>query len=169
MESKKQWRTIRGWEVFFCMGVWGLLFFACSSASSTLRIAWVIMGTFWAFLIWKGYGTGIDYTKDELMFYRGGKCCHRCSWKDVQQIQIVSKRTGLLWRKHYALGFFGENEPQEACFLGVSPTVPFHRWKQETETLLLVGNLPIECLEVSRLGKMEQETLVEIIEKIRNY
>lgn len=168
MESKKQWRTIRGWEVFFCMGVWGLLFFACSSASSTLRIAWVIMGTFWAFLIWKGYGTGIDYTKDELMFYRWGKCYRQCSLKDIQQIQIVSKRTGLLWRKHYALGFFGQDEQQERCFLGVSPTVLFHRWKQEMERLQSIGKIPSKVWDGSRLGETEQVVMTEIIKRKNN-
>lgn len=168
METKKQWRTIRGWEVTFCVGVWVLLFTVFSSVYPDLQKGWVIMGIVWVFLIWKGYGTGIDYTKDELMVYRGGKCCHRCSWKDIQQIQIVSKRTGLLWRKHYALGFFGEQEQQKTCFLGVSPTVPFHRWKQEMERLQSIGKIPSKVWDGSRLGETEQVVMTEIIKRKNN-
>ena len=167
MEEKRRWnyswRGIKQWEVIFCILTWIVMFVFLPQES---RMGWGIVGVLLGVLIIKSYGSGMDYNSHELLIYRFGKKKATYSWNEVKEIQVVSKRTGILWRKHYALGFFIYDEAKEKeLFLGVSPTVRFKRLERELLNLGIKIPTLEEKVNVQRLTEEEQFRCVKALSK----
>ena len=161
-ESKRMayhWRGVKKTEVMVCLIAW-LVLLVCLPQET--KIGWLGMGLLLFLLGLKSYGSGISYNEDEWMSYSFGRKKVSCSWEGVKEIQIVSKRTGLFWRKHYALGFFGWDEVEnKRIFLGVSPTVVLKRLEHELSILDQHYPLAKTKLNVERLSEGEQSRCLE--------
>lgn len=158
MEENKpviyRWRGVRKVEVVICLVAWVVMFILLPQDT---KEAWITVGVFLILLVLKSYGSGIDYNENEWTVYSFGKKKFHCSWDELKEIQVVSKRTGLLWRKHYALGFFVWDEiNKKNVFLGVSPTVVLNRLEKELGLLKSQFSLLDTKLNVQRLTEEEQ-------------
>lgn len=162
-ESLYRWRGVNRMEMMGCLMAWLILFLALPT---DVRQGWLWMGIAWVGLGLKSYGSGIDYNEHRVLFYRWGRCQQAVTWESITELQAVSKRTGLLWRKHYAWGFFVKDEKTtRSRFFGVSPTLTSIRWMKETERLAQTVEEVNEKMNLTRLTLKEQQQLMNLLKK----
>lgn len=165
MKHMKRWYGVQVWEIFWCIGAWLVGESLSSSISPIVQWAWRGMGVFIGILIMCSYRTGVDYQSETISFYRRGRRIEGYFANEIQSIQLLSKRTGLLWQTHMACGFLGENEQGEPILLGISPTQPMSRWKKNFAILIQTYPELIEKVDVSRLSPKHQQHIQELLEE----